>query len=156
LISRRGAAKLAGEGKSAMTIQAVLLPLFVQVVLTFVLLFWAGHLRVGAVRRGEVRVRDIALREANWGARETQVANAYHNQLELPLLFYVLTILAWITKQADLLFVVLAWVFVVLRVLHATIHVTSNNVTQRYMAFAAGVIVLAIMWVIFIVRILLA
>jgi hypothetical protein len=113
-------------------------------------------LRVGAVRRGEVRVRDIALREANWGARETQVANAYHNQLELPLLFYVLTILAWITKQADLLFVVLAWVFVVLRVLHATIHVTSNNVTQRYMAFAAGVIVLAIMWVIFIVRILLA
>ena len=77
-----------------MTIQSVLLPLFVQVVLTFVLLFWAGHLRVGAVRRGEVHPRDIALREPNWGKRETKVANAYHNQLELPVLFYVLTILA--------------------------------------------------------------
>lgn len=138
-----------------MTIQAVLLPLFVQVILTFVLLIWTERVRVGAIRRGEVHMRDIALREPNWGKRETQIANAYHNQLELPLLFYVLTILAWITKQADLLFVVLAWVFVALRLVHAAIHVTSNNVPRRYMAFAAGVIVLAIMWLIFIVRILL-
>ena len=138
-----------------MSIQAVLLPLFVQVLLTFALLFWMERVRVGAIRRGEVQLRDIALREQNWGKRETQVANAYHNQLELPLLFYVLTILAWITKQADLLFVVLAWVFVVLRLLHATIHVTSNQVRRRYAAFAAGVIVLVIMWIIFIVRILL-
>lgn len=138
-----------------MSIQAVLLPLFVQVVLTFVLLFWTAHLRVGAVRRGEVHPRDIALRQPNWGERETQIANAFHNQLELPLLFYVLTVLAWITKQADLLFVVLAWVFVVLRVLHAAIHVTSNHVGQRFAAFAPSAIVLAIMWAIFIVRILL-
>lgn len=139
-----------------MSIRAVLLPLFVQVVLTFALLFWTGPLRVGEVRRGEVRVRDIALRQPNWGKRSTQVANAFHNQLELPPLFYVLTILAWITKQADLLFVVLAWVFVVLRLLHAAIHVTSNWVSQRFAAFAAGATVLAIMWAIFIVRILLS
>ena len=68
----------------------------------------------------------------------------------------MLTILAWITKQADLLFVVLAWVFVVLRLLHAAIHVTSNHVGRRFAAFAASVVVLAIMWLIFIVRILLA
>lgn len=139
-----------------MSVQAVLLPLFVQVVLTFVLLLWTERVRVGAIRRGEVHIRDIALREPNWGKRETQIANAYHNQLELPLLFYVLTILAWITKQADLMFVVLAWVFVALRLLHATIHVTSNNVPRRYMAFVAGAIVLMVMWLIFIVRLLLA
>jgi hypothetical protein len=144
-----------GEGKPIMSIQAVLLPLFVQVVLTFVLLFWTGRLRVGSVRRGEVKPRDISLREPNWNKGTTQVANAYHNQLELPLLFYVLTILAWITKQADLLFVVLAWVFVVLRILHAFVHVTSNRLSQRFGMFAASVIVLLIMWVIFIVRILL-
>ena len=138
-----------------MSIQAVLLPLFVHVVLTFVLLFWTGHLRVGEVRRGEVHPRDIALRQPNWGTHTTQVANAYHNQLELPLLFYVLTILAWITKQADLVFVVLAWVFVVLRVLHAAIHVTSNHVGRRFAVFAASAIVLCVMWLIFMVRILL-
>jgi hypothetical protein len=132
-----------------MTIQVVLLPLFVQVALTFVLLFWMGGLRVGAVRRGEVHPRDVALREPNWPANVTQVSNAYHNQFELPVLFYVLTILAWITRQADLLFVVLAWVFVVLRIVHAYIHVTSNRMSQRFYLFLAGAIILLVMWVIF-------
>jgi len=40
-----------------------------------------------------VATRDIALREPNWPPPTTQVANAFHNQLELPMLFYVLTIL---------------------------------------------------------------
>jgi hypothetical protein len=81
-----------------------------------------------------------------------QVANAYHNQLELPVLFYVLTALALITRQADLLFVVLAWVFVATRLLHAGIHVTGNDVPKRFQAFAAGAVVLLVMWAIFAVR----
>ena len=40
------------------------------------------------------------------------VGNAWLNQFEVPVLFYVLTILALITKQADLLFVMMAWIFV--------------------------------------------
>jgi hypothetical protein len=139
-----------------MTIQAVLLPLFVHVVLTFVLLVWAGYLRVGAVRSGVVNSRDVALREPNWPPHIRQIANAYQSQLELPLLFYVLTILAWITKQADLLFVVMAWVFVLLRVFHAAVHVSSNNMGQRAWLFITGVVVLAVMWAIFMLRILLA
>ena len=46
-----------------MSIQAVLLPLFVEVALTFVLLFWMARLNVAAVRSGTVRSQDIALRE---------------------------------------------------------------------------------------------
>src|SRR5499426_4639896 len=139
-----------------MSIQAILLPLFVQVALTFFLLFWTGRARVAAVRRGDVHPRDIALREQNWPKQETQIANAYHNQLELPVLFYVLTILAIITRHADLLFVLLAWLFVVLRLVHAYIHLTSNRLGRRFAVFAAGFLVLAIMWLIFIVRILVA
>jgi hypothetical protein len=137
-----------------MSIQAILLPLFVQVALTFFLLFWTGRARVGAVRRGDVHPRDIALREPNWPKQETQIANAYHNQLEFPVLFYVLTILAIITRHADLLFVVLAWLFVVLRLVHAYIHLTSNRLSRRFAVFAAGVLVLLVMWVIFAVRLL--
>jgi hypothetical protein len=138
-----------------MSIQAILLPLFVQVALTLFLLFWTGRARVAAVRRGDVHPRDIALRESNWPKHETQIANAYHNQLELPVLFYVLTILAIITRHADLLFVVLAWVFVILRLVHAYIHLTSNHVGRRFAAFAASVVVLLVMWVIFILQIML-
>jgi hypothetical protein len=138
-----------------MSIQAVLFPLFVEVVLTFVLGFWLSALRVDAIRSGTVHPRDIALREPNWPPRVTQVGNAYHNELELPLLFYVLTILSIITRHADLLFVLLAWVFVVLRLARAYIHVTDNRVSRRGLVFLAGAIVLAVMWAVFIVRILL-
>jgi hypothetical protein len=138
-----------------MSLQAILLPLFVEVVLTFVLLFWTAQARFAAVRRGDVRPRDVALGEPNWPKQETQIANAYHNQLQLPVLFYVLTILAIVTKHADLVFVVLAWIFVVLRLGHAYIHVTSNRMGRRFAVFAAGAIVLVVMWVIFMLRILL-
>ena len=74
-----------------MLIQAALLPLFVEVALTFVLLFWMGGLNIAAVQSGEVRPQEVALREPNWPARNRQVQNAYLNQLELPILFYVLT-----------------------------------------------------------------
>jgi hypothetical protein len=134
-----------------MSLQAVLFPLFVEVVLTLVLAFWLSALRVDAVRSGRVHPRDVALREPNWPTRVTQVGNAYHNELELPVLFYVLTILSIITRHADLIFVLLAWVFVVLRLVRAYIHVTDNNVP----VFLASLIVLAVMWAIFIVRILL-
>jgi len=138
-----------------MSIQAVLLPLFVQVLLTFALGFWTGRVRFAAVKRGDARPRDVALREPNWPKKETQIANAYQNQLELPVLFYVLTILAVVTRHADLLFVVLAWVFVVLRLVHAYVHVTSNHLGRRFAVFVAGAVVLLVMWVIFILRILL-
>jgi hypothetical protein len=138
-----------------MSIQAVLLPLFVQVALTFVLLFWMAYGRTRAIRVGEIKMRDIALREPNWPPGITQVGNAYHNQLELPVLFYVLTILSLVTRHADLLFVVLAWIFVASRVVHAYIHVTDNNVNRRGPMFGLGALVLTIMWLVFMVRILL-
>ena len=95
------------------------------------------------------------MREPEFDPHETQIANAYNNQLELPVLFYVLTILAIVTRHADFLFVVLAWVFMLLRLVHVAIHLTSNNLGRRFAAFAAGAVVLAVMWIIFIVRILL-
>jgi hypothetical protein len=137
-----------------MTVQEILAPLFVLVALTFALLVWMGAVRVAAIRRGEVRVRDIALGQSNWPPRAQQVSNCFHNQFQLPMLFYVLTILALFLHKADLLFVVMAWVFVVLRIIHAAIHVTSNHVGRRFQGFAAGAVVLLLMWVVFAVRIL--
>ena len=110
-----------------MSIQAVLLPLFVEVALTFVLLYWMAYQRTSALNAGEINARDVDLRQPNWPPRMAQVANAFQNQLELPVLFYVLTVLSLMTRHADLLFVVLAWIFVVCRLLHAYIHVTSND-----------------------------
>jgi hypothetical protein len=139
-----------------MSIPAILLPLFVQVFLTFALLLWLAVLRTGALRGGAVRPADIALRERAWPARAEQVGNAFANQLELPLLFYVLVILALITRKADLLFVVLSWMFVATRLFHAFIHTGSNVVPVRGAAFGVGLVILLVMWIVFAVRILFA
>ena len=139
-----------------MSLASVLLPLFVQVALTFVLLLATGNTRVGAVARKEVKVSDVALGQHNWPARIMQIGNSYNNQLQLPILFYVLVILAWITRKADLLFVVMSWIFVISRIVHAWIHTTTNDMRVRFYAFASGAFVLLIMWAIFALRILFA
>src|ERR1700686_1466752 len=129
-----------------MSLQAILLPLFVEVALTFGLMLGMMYYRTGALRRDETRLSDIALREPNWPQRPTQFAYAFSNQFELPVLFYVLTILEIITRHADLVFVVLAWIFVIFRILQALVHVTSNNVRMRGTYYGFGALVLVVMW----------
>ncbi len=138
-----------------MPIQIILLPLFVQVALTSALLFWMSFSRIGAIKRQETRMADVALGQPNWPPRVQQIANCYHNQFQFPLLFYVLTILAIITRHADFLFVIMAWLFVLSRLAHAYVHTGSNFVRHRFNAFALGVVILLAMWTVFAVRILL-
>ena len=137
-----------------MSLQAVLLPLFVEVILTFALWVLMAASRTRDFGSGAVRPEDIGLREPNWPKRTMQLGNAFSNQFEIPVLFYVLTILAYVTHHAGYLFVVLAWIFVIFRLLHAFVHVTSNIVRLRGSLYAAATVVLALMWAIYIVEVL--
>jgi hypothetical protein len=138
-----------------MSIQMVLLPVFVLVGLTFALLLGMVGVRRRALVGGETKIRDIALGQSNWPVRATQIGNCYRNQFELPLLFYVLIALAAPLRHADLFIVLMSWVFVVTRFIHAGIFVTSNDLGQRSMAWLAGVLVLLAMWIYFALKILL-
>lgn len=139
-----------------MSVQMVLLPVFVQVALTFAMLFWMASARSGSITRGETKIRDIALGESAWPTRAQQISNNYHSQFQLPLLFYVAVILALFTRTADLIFVVLSWLFVLARIAHTYVHTTSNHVPTRFKVFAVGVFVLIAMWVWFAFKILTA
>lgn len=138
-----------------MSIQMVLLPVFVQIGLTFALLLWMAGARRGALVGGETKIRDIALGQQNWPLRATQVGNCFRNQFELPVLFYILIALALPLRHADLVIVLLSWVFVVTRFVHAGIFVSSNDLGRRSLAWFAGVLVLLVMWVYFALKILL-
>ena len=139
-----------------MSISAILAPLFVQVGLTVVLLFWMGRSRIAVLRSGGVKVKDIALGERAWPAQVTQVSNTYMNQFEVPVLFYALVAFALITQKADFLFVAMAWIFVLSRLVHAYVYTTTNHIQRRFAAFLVGSIVLMLMWIVFAVRILLS
>jgi hypothetical protein len=138
-----------------MSIQMVLLPVFVLVGLTFALLLWMVGARRQALVGGETKIRDIALGQPNWPNRATQIGNCYKNQFELPLLFYVLIALAMPLRHADLFIVLMSWVFVVTRFAHAGVFVTSNDLGQRSTVWLAGVLALLVMWIYFALKILL-
>jgi hypothetical protein len=137
-----------------MSVQMVLLPVFVLVGLTFALLLGMVATRRNALVSGETKIRDIALGEPNWPKRATQIANC-RNQFELPLLFYVLIAIALPLRRADLFIVLMSWVFVVIRFAHAGVFVTSNDLGQRSSVWLAGVLVLLAMWIYFALKLLL-
>ena len=120
-----------------MSVQWVLLPVFVQVGLTFFLLLWAAR------GRGNAR------------ASETRSDTNLADEFGIPVLFYVLIAIALPLRHVDLVMVMLSWVFVVTRFAHAGILVTSSEGRNRSLAWFAGVLVLLAMWVYFALRILL-
>jgi hypothetical protein len=135
---------------------ALVYPLLVQVALTFVLLFWMAKGRTSLLANDQIRPEQIALGQPGWPQRETQISNSFRNQFEAPVLFYVLVLLVLHLRMSDIVHVVLAWAFVLLRIAHAYIHTTSNDVRVRGPTYGIGVFVLLIMWVWFAIRFLMA
>lgn len=134
----------------------ILLPVFVQILLTFFLLFWMGFHRVRTISKGETRISDIALGQPGWPIKATKIANCYHNQLQMPVLFYVLVGAALYFQKVDWLLIALAWGYVASRVIHMFIHTSSNHVVHRFYAFLLSNIILLIMWGVFMARIVTA
>jgi len=138
-----------------MSVQMVLLPVFVLVALTFALLIGMVGTRRDALVSGKTKIRDVALGQSNWPERATQIGNCYRNQFELPLLFYLLIAIALPLRHADLFIVLMSWVFVVTRFLHAGVFISSNDLGRRSIVWLAGVLVLIVMWIYFALKILL-
>ncbi|WP_213737567.1 MAPEG family protein [Bradyrhizobium sp. dw_411] len=138
-----------------MSVPMVLLPVFVLIGLTFALLLGMAGARRSALVGGQTKVRDIVMGQPNWPTRAMQIGNCFRNQFELPVLFYILIAIALPLRHADLIIVLLSWVFVVTRFIHAGIFVTSNDLNQRSLAWFAGVLVLLAMWLYFALRIML-
>ena len=131
-----------------MSVQIILLPVFIQVALTFVLLFMTRGAQTRSA--GDIRFKD----EPNDPTGPALIGSLYNSQFQLPMLFYVVVTLAYLLRKADFLFVILSFVFVAARIAHAYVAVTSSDTKLRYGSFAAGLVVLALMWLIFAVRIL--
>jgi hypothetical protein len=138
-----------------MSVQTALLPIFAQIALTFGLLIWMVGARRQALANRETRIKDIALGEPNWPVRATQIGNCYRNQFELPVLFYALIALALPLRHADYIILLLSWVFVISRLVHAGVFVSSNDLGRRSTAWIVGALVLLIMWIYFALKILL-
>ena len=131
-----------------MNANAILHPMIALVLWTLVVLLLIPRARFRAGRRKLVRASDFAYGESGNVPDDVRLPNRnFMNLLELPVLFYVACLTARVATQVDAWAVGLAWTFVALRVGHSIVHLTYNNVFHRMRVYAAGVVVLAALWV---------
>ncbi len=130
-----------------MTIASILLPVFAEVLLIFVLFAAMAKSRQDAMKSG-VRESDIALGTQAFPVKTRQISNAYANSFEMPTLFFVAVLFGVVLHQAGTLFVVVEWLFVIARVGQAYVHTTSNKVSIRGICFLGSVVTTVVLWLI--------
>lgn len=124
----------------------LLLPLFIHMALMVFLSFKMYRARVGAFKKGQVNIPEIALDKSKWPDDVKQKQNSMHNQFEFPPFFYAAVILALVVGVQSWEFVILAWIFSLSRIAHAMIHISSNYLPHRMKAFGIGFLMLILMW----------
>ena len=123
----------------------IVLAMLAQGGIAMLLLMRLGAIRVPLVMRGKVDMEAIALSREPWPEGEKRVSNAFDNQFQLPVLFYLCGGLS-LLFGAGVLEAVLGWAFVLSRIVHAAIFAITNNVRHRFAAYTMGYAVLIAFW----------
>jgi hypothetical protein len=127
---------------------AILYPVFALACWTSLVLLQIPIARFRAGARREIRADDFKYGESASVPAYVRIPNRnYMNLLEIPVLFYVVCLLSYVTGGASPLMLAMAWAYVALRVVHSLIHLSYNNVMHRLMAFASSNLLLIALWV---------
>lgn len=133
---------------SPMQPEAIFGPVIALVLLTLLVLGFTGYKRFGAGYAGRVKAGDFRYGETANVPPDVAVANRnFMNLLEAPVLFYTFCIAAYVTHQAAVWAIGLAWLYVALRIVHTFIHLSYNKILHRFASYAASNLVLLVMWI---------
>lgn len=123
--------------------------MFTMILLTFTVAGYLFKLRVAAVNAGEVKLSAFRLNDADaMPVKMQQASRNYNNLFEIPVFFYAAGTLAIALGLETPSIILLSWLFVLARIVHSWIHITSNNVIRRLQAFMAGNICVLFIWII--------
>lgn len=132
----------------------LIVAMFTQVLLTFIIMFIMGKRRFRAAKQKTIEMKDFLTMELEKAGSDVRVADRnFINQFEMPVLFFIACLTALQLNAVGYMFVALAWVYVLLRVVHSYIHLTSNTLKVRYYSFVISSLVMLSMWVIILTRV---
>jgi hypothetical protein len=127
--------------------ERILLPMLALTGWTFLVLLQIPFRRFRAGFRGQVTAADFRYGESERVPPEVSIPNRnLMNLLEMPVVFYALTLVLLVTRRVDQTALVLAWVYVGLRVAHSLVHLSYNRVRDRLTLYAVSNVVLVMMW----------
>ncbi|WP_419913970.1 MAPEG family protein [Hoeflea sp.] len=124
---------------------AIFWPLIVQTGLIYAIYVVASRRRQRAVRAGKVRASEFKVPMIEPEPSATAIRNLI-NQFELPFLFYIVCVVLYMVNGVNYPVLFLAWAFVLSRICHSYVHITSNDVRQRRPLFIVGYVINAMLW----------
>jgi len=128
----------------------IVYPIFPLIALTFYIAFKLGRSKFIAVKRGDIGREFFEFnRGEDMPDYMEKYSKNYDNLLSLPILFYVLCGLLYMTELVNIGQVTLAWLFVITRFCHSYVHIKSNSVKLRSRFFIWGVMAIMAMWTLF-------
>ncbi len=125
----------------------ILYPIFALAAWTGLILATLGVLRIRALQLRRVRMGYFELLSGEIPQYLQKFGRNFNNLLEVPILFYTVCTLVFITGNVDQVATSLAWAYVLLRIVHSLIHITVNNVNVRFTVFVLSCIALGALWV---------
>ena len=127
---------------------SIVYPAIAMFILSISMIFLLGISRFIAIQRRQVSVKYYrTYLEGKQPERLHLLGRHVQNHFEVPPMFYAGVILSFVTGSVTTVALIAAWSFVGLRVLHAAIHLGSNNVSRRFFCFGLSLIALTVIWV---------
>ncbi len=123
-------------------------PFLALMLLTLLVWIYMYVRRIGFLRRERIDPRRLEVPGELARLSPAVVSNPsdnLKNLFELPVLFYALVLLLYVTNRVDGTYVVVAWAFVVFRFAHSLVHCTFNRVMARFYCYLAAALALWIM-----------
>lgn len=123
----------------------ILAPVVALVLWSFVIWAWLYATRIPAITRLKIKYdpyRPNGEFTAQIPAKVRWKADNYNNLMEQPTLFYAIALVLAFIGAGDGVNLVLAWLYVALRVVHSLIQALVNIVILRFAVFMVGSVVL--------------
>lgn len=138
-----------------MSNSAILMPMFVLVFYTFLVLISIPVSRFHAVAKKRVNPSYFKLNSgSDIPDYLVRINQHYENLLQMPILFYIVCVLFYLQSNLTSTIVILAWCYVATRAVHGLIHLTTNQVMHRFQSFLVSSIILVVLWIILFIKIL--
>ncbi|MDP1540224.1 MAG: MAPEG family protein [Moraxellaceae bacterium] len=123
----------------------ILQPVVTMFLLTGIVWAYMYARRLPFILKSGINPQSIATPELLNAAIPANINNSSNNLknlFELPVIFYALCIVLFVTASVDSTYLYAAWAFVSLRALHSLIHCTINIVNFRFTAYFVSSLVL--------------
>ena len=122
-------------------------PMFAMVVMTFIVLIQLFRTRTRSVAGGAVKASFYKTFQGDAEPEAAQkLTRHFANLFEAPTLYYAACLAGLTMHVTDLAFLIMAWAYVLARLIHAYIHIGKNKIYPRIYEYFSSWIILLVMW----------